>query len=70
VGRDEITHDGALTMREIIERIPDAYAAFNQRDIDRALSVMHSDVREVEQPIRLRRRRRRHREEERRRDPR
>jgi hypothetical protein len=46
---------GTLTMSEIIQRIPDADAAFNQRDIDRALSVMHSAVREVEQPIRLRR---------------
>jgi ketosteroid isomerase-like protein len=33
-----------VTMNEIIERIADAYAAFNRRDIDRALSVMHSDV--------------------------
>jgi ketosteroid isomerase-like protein len=31
-------------MKEIIERIADAYAAFNQGDIDRALSVMHADV--------------------------
>jgi hypothetical protein len=26
-------------MREIIERITDAYAAFNQLDIDRALAI-------------------------------
>jgi ketosteroid isomerase-like protein len=31
-------------MKSIIERIAGAYAAFNQRDIDSALSVMHADV--------------------------
>jgi ketosteroid isomerase-like protein len=31
-------------MKAIFDRIADAYAAFNQRDIDRALSAMHADV--------------------------
>ena len=31
-------------MKPIFDRIADAYAAFNQRDIDRALSAMHADV--------------------------
>jgi hypothetical protein len=51
VGRDEITHDGALTMREIIEPVTDAYAAFNRRDIDRALSVMHSMYARLSNPF-------------------
>jgi ketosteroid isomerase-like protein len=31
-------------MKAILDRIADAYAAFNRRDIDRALTAMHSDV--------------------------
>jgi hypothetical protein len=31
-------------MKAIFDRIADAYAAFNQRVIDRALSAMHADV--------------------------
>jgi ketosteroid isomerase-like protein len=31
-------------MKAIFDRIAEAYAAFNRRDIDRALTAMHSDV--------------------------
>ena len=31
-------------MKAIFDRIADAYAAFNRRDIDRALTVMHVEV--------------------------
>jgi ketosteroid isomerase-like protein len=31
-------------MKAAFDRITDAYAAFNRRDIDRALTVMHGDV--------------------------